>query len=415
MKRFLYSLIGAALLCFSAASLSAQNMALLGVGSPPANASVTLGEVTQTGTDSGNANFVFYTPFFAPFSATTVTTINTWWGTTSSNTWGTAIYADSGTQLPGAKICSTTITSTPTNNAFSALTPPGCGTLVGGQLYWIALITSSGTVQQGTVTADALCPNLNHVTRFDDSAEGTTAFPSTAPLTDAGTHCYAQNIVLACSGVCNPASNVIPTDVFAFPGVTATGTTSTNNVVVPAGANLGLFVGGVSDKTPSGCTFNSVAMTQEWTPTHDGGLTFYGTGFFLANPSSGSHSLVCTWSSSVSTGWWVAATFINVNQTTPARTPPSPTSDGGTCNTNASLTVSNALSGDTVINFLESDTVGVIAATPNQTQLNFVSHQSGSAMNSGTQFVNATGSSSFTWTSASTFCWTMGGFALIPA
>lgn len=376
------------------------------------NGSVTLGETTQTGTDSGNSNDIFYTPFFAPYANTTVTTINTWWGTTSSNTYGTAIYADDGTTKPGAKICSTTTTGTQTNNAFSALTPSGCGTLTTG-LYWMALITSSNTVQQGTVTGDALCPTLNQVTRFDHAAEGSTTFPSTAPATDAASNCYSQNIVLACTGTCNPSTATYAIGVFPFPGVTASGTTTSTTFVMPAGTHTALSVGTISDQTPSGCTYNGVSMTQAWTPTHDGGLTFYGTGFYLVAPAAGSHTLTCTWSSSVSSGWWFAVPWVNVNQSTPTRTVATPTTDGGTCNTNASITIANATSGDTVFNFLESDTAGIITLTGNLTQLGVVSHQGGSAANSGTQFTYATGSTTATWTSGSTYCWSMGGWAWI--
>src|SRR5208282_261832 len=237
---------------------------------------------------------------------------------------------------------------------------------------------------------------------------------------------FAQGGVIGPKGAIGPggvtfvaaASSNPPISLDTVLAATAVGSGTTVSLTYVNAGNF-LFVGTIGDRTPTGCTYNSVGMTQMWTPKLDGGLTFYGTGFGLVAPASGSHTITCTFNSGMETGWFVAASWKNVDQTTPYRTPATNT-DGGTCPAGATtIANANGQNTDLVVDFLESDTTGAITLTTNQTQVFNTSHPDSSAFNSGiaTAAVSAAANTAMTWsqTGTSVFCWTHAAFALVQA
>ncbi len=121
-------------------------------------------------------------------------------------------------------------------------------------------------------------------------------------------------------------------------------------------------------------TYNGVSMTQlttENSPTVDDGIGAHIERWYLVNPSSGTHNVVATMVGS-GAGSLAAASFTNVNQTTPLGT--AATNGGTTTGTQlTNLSVATTSTGQLVIDAIASDVasagVGIVSPAAGQTQL----------------------------------------------
>lgn len=90
-----------------------------------------------------------------------------------------------------------------------------------------------------------------------------------------------------------------------------TATSVTYGMTVGAGSNLALFVGLATDAANvTGCTYNSVAMTQIGISDSAAGKAYL---FYLLNPATGTNNVVC--SASATTDFYpTASSYTGVNQ-----------------------------------------------------------------------------------------------------
>lgn len=168
--------------------------------------------------------------------------------------------------------------------------------------------------------------------------------------------------------------------------------------------------------TGASCTYGTtpVSMTKIGAEADGAGVTDVAV-FLLAAPATGSQA----WACSVTNSGGILGAFIDsyfgVNQSTPNRTPPTPANDGGSGTGTATITVSNAVSGDYVVDAVSCycNSGKTLAVGSGQTQV-FNSQLNATATVQAGSYKSATGSTTPTWTiSASTF-WADVAIALIP-
>ena len=174
----------------------------------------------------------------------------------------------------------------------------------------------------------------------------------------------------------------------------------------------GVMIVGIVHNVPSAtgtCTYNSVSMTNIGYQDMDSGVGRVSL-FKLVAPASGSHTVACTVSSSTGVVTGYSATFAGVDQTTVNRTLVSLSNNS----TNPSLTVSNAVSGDMVVDIVGTYNAGAnITVGAGQTQMLLQDAPAGTDYHAGGSYKAATGSTVMSWTSVSTF-WGYIAVALIP-
>ena len=162
-------------------------------------------------------------------------------------------------------------------------------------------------------------------------------------------------------------------------------------------------------------------MTQLWNKVDGAGIE-NSTGWILVNPSTGSNTLAVSYTGSPDTMIGFAQPWYGVSQTGGSggswRSSPPNANDGGSGSGTASVTVSNAVSGDMVLDVAAIyDTVGGggdLTANGSQTVQNQQNRPASQAISYGTSNKLATGSTAMTWTLTSSF-WAQGAVSLIPA
>lgn len=152
------------------------------------------GTCPASASDSGNANWIEFTPFTVPAGTTSYTFSNmqVCTSTPAAATWGIALYSNNG-GLPSTLLCSALSSTTPVNG-YNSLTLASCPVLTAGQ-YWMGQITASNTQGQGWETTTA-CPNGVN-SGFTTAALSTTAFPAMVTANLATTpQCYFETATL---------------------------------------------------------------------------------------------------------------------------------------------------------------------------------------------------------------------------
>lgn len=191
------------------------------------------------------------------------------------------------------------------------------------------------------------------------------------------------------------------------------GSSKTIPFVVGSGSNRALFVSAAvlgDAPTVTGVTYNGVAMTQLWQlDASTSGVLAKNSGWILVAPASGNHNVVVTYSAA--NGGYAAfgvASFAGVNQTTPNRT----VYTGGPGATDPTLTVANAVNGDTVIAAVSTYNSGLTLAC-GKTQQVIIDPVNGSSYGFAMETAGATGSTIMDFTGGNNF-WTEGAVALVP-
>lgn len=220
----------------------------------------------------------------------------------------------------------------------------------------------------------------------------------------------------------NPTSCVAPPAGANCDGtiLTSAGTASlSGSVTIPtnSGNHPALVVNIVQGQIATGCTFNSVAMTAMQASKADGAGTAKVTQFLMINPPTGTHTLVCTQTSSAIT--LLAQPVFGVNQTGTVgnswRALPTSTNDGGSGTATSTITVTT-VANDFVIDCTNifNDASFTVGSTIAQVQLYNSPNNVGGSNGIGVSYFVATGvSTTMTWTMASTF-WSHCAVALIP-
>jgi hypothetical protein len=186
------------------------------------------------------------------------------------------------------------------------------------------------------------------------------------------------------------------------------------NHTVGVGTNSALVVGVANAGTLSSsmaCTYNSVSMTS-LASKNDGASASSSQMFILKNPTVGTNSVSCTGTSGDYVGQ--SQSWFGVNQTTPNRTAFTANDGGSGTVSPASVVVSNAISGDVVIDSATAFSV-VITVGAGQASQYYVHNPAGNFFDYGSSSISATGSTTMQWTYTGTKFWSEIGFALIPA
>lgn len=210
-----------------------------------------------------------------------------------------------------------------------------------------------------------------------------------------------------------PASAQITFDA-ASSGLAISATSVTFSHTVGAGSNVVLYVGCFSTTlTPTlTATYNGVSMgTAKWSSTETT-VSSRSTGFLLVAPASGAHNVVVSASGTLDYLYCVSQSWSGVDQATPNRTPATFSEDGG--NTTVSLSVSNAVSGDVIVDMLAAYSGGVTANAA-QTSRGENDAIGGGDFCAGSSSKAATGATTMDWTVTADGFWTMGAMALIPS
>ena len=156
------------------------------------------GELNANSDEWVGANQIKFVPFTTG-SLTNPTTIYSWWQSIdSTKSWGVALYTDNGSDRPGSLICNV-VTSSAATAGWNMMTPSGCGTLSANTRYWLAAITGSGS-QKGADLPSTHCPGQSTYGFYNNSAQGSTTFPSTAGAVtqeSATFGCYAEGMLFS--------------------------------------------------------------------------------------------------------------------------------------------------------------------------------------------------------------------------
>jgi hypothetical protein len=134
-----------------------------------------------------------FTPLISPAYSSTTTSLGTWWdcsATTncSTDTWSMALYADKTSgcasgdaHCAGTLICSTSIHTGITGDAYNYLTVSGCGTLTANTWYWVSTFQTADTkLNWGVNGADGQCGNTGYVSNYTASLISDNPWPSSA-------------------------------------------------------------------------------------------------------------------------------------------------------------------------------------------------------------------------------------------
>jgi hypothetical protein len=193
------------------------------------------------------------------------------------------------------------------------------------------------------------------------------------------------------------------------------GTTVSWNHTVGAGTHQVLVVSlqgsGPTGAATATCTYNSITIPFI-TSKIDAGNGNAVALFILPAPSVGTFSIACTWGATIAALVGEAESWFGVNQSTPNRT--AITSNGGVVAGPTSVVVSNAVSGDMVIDVMTVNATAGIAVTGSQTQRNLRTNVGGNNFSAGSSSLPASGSTTMGWTYTGSHPWAEIGVALIP-
>lgn len=163
------------------------------------------------------------------------------------------------------------------------------------------------------------------------------------------------------------------------------------------------------------CTYNGVSMTQIGSKA-DSASGEKITLFILVTPPAGTFTVTATIGSGNSDIAGGSISFFGVNQTGGVgnswRTP-SQVNDGGSTSTTISNNVSNALSGDMVVDFAE-ELSNTMTVGGGQTQGFYIHRPLGNSLDIGCSYEPATGPTTMTWSINIASFWADIGVALIP-
>ncbi len=197
-------------------------------------------------------------------------------------------------------------------------------------------------------------------------------------------------------------------------GTAGAGNTISWTHTVGATANRVLFVSIYTEGSSAGatCTYNSVSMTL-LTSEADGAGATETTAFILAGPATGANTVSCGVTNSGGIIYGQANSYFGVNQSTPNRTAVA-ANDGGSGSSSTSVAVSNAQSGDWVVDTLVDYNKSISGPGASQTS-RFNSRADSGAVYCGSSDESASGATTMTWTLSASTYWAEIGVALIPA
>lgn len=224
------------------------------------------------GTDNGNANIAFDTPFISPANALSWSSFNVMITTPQAPTVhnGLALYSDTtsgcpsgATHCPLTLICGNVITTQYASGWNQPLSTAGCGTPTSSTWYHLVQITDSNSQHQGTTGISGYCPNVGGTASMSifQSTFGTwtTGFPTTFPLSGAsitGNGCYAAYASISyTSNAKYDLVSLVPGDADCAPA----GANNGCSIAIPPAQNPdGIVVAAFNQNSPGTVTISSV-------------------------------------------------------------------------------------------------------------------------------------------------------------
>lgn len=165
--------------------------------------------------------------------------------------------------------------------------------------------------------------------------------------------------------------------------------------------------------TLSSVTYNAVSLgAAKWHLLETNLGVGHSAGYVLVAPATGANNIVATFSGATTGVACVAQSWTGIDQTTPNRIAATAQANGD-ADLPASVTVSNAVPGDIVVDGVWITNNPTITST--QTVRAEVENIGGDNKNVGTASAVAAGSTAMTWNSTDPTYWVMGGMALIPS
>lgn len=209
-----------------------------------------------------------------------------------------------------------------------------------------------------------------------------------------------------------PASSGPTFDAEANATAIVSGTTISWTHTLASGAHPAIFVMVMGDQAPSSCTAGGSAMTQIFTK-QDGNPVGTVKGFIVTGSTSGSVSMSCTYAAAVGVGAAASLSWLGVNQSTPNRTCTT-ANDGGIASTPATVTASNAVSGDGMVDGAFSwKSGGSVTMTSTQTAQYNGNGLAGTAFSAASSSATASGSTVMSYTLSASAFWAIGACPLI--
>ncbi len=199
----------------------------------------------------------------------------------------------------------------------------------------------------------------------------------------------------------------------------ATITSSTVSVNIASSSSSALFVT-VADQfgAVASASYNGVPMVKLWGVLDGAGVT-EDAGFILGNPATGTHNLIVQWATNnggidaiMAQPYYGVAQGNTTNTTYRA---PTFGNDGGNTTTTAKETVSNAQSGDVVIDGIGSYSGPALTPSSSQTVNYEVTNLLSDGFSMGSSYETASGATTMSWTLTPADYWSMGAVPLIPA
>lgn len=213
--------------------------------------SVTLGQITASSHDSGNANAVSFKPILTPSGASgyTLSAFHSVSATSASGNINTNIYSNTTSGCSGSPSCAgvplcTTSASTAGIVGDQVVNPTGCPTFNPNTLYWLAVGRNNAAYDDAGNLSNN-CPVTDFGVGF--SAATFPAMPNPAASSNFVT-CYGTYAVFTCVGSC--------------------GVATPNYIVVD-------YAGGSNGATPTAATMNSSTHCAQgvWSIANSGALT----------------------------------------------------------------------------------------------------------------------------------------------
>jgi RHS repeat-associated protein len=283
----------------------------------------TCGELSQVGTDSGNALIGWGTACVTGSNAGgyAASSISYWVGSpTTSTSFDLGVYSDSSGN-PGALLChASTGTITP-SVGWNSINISGCPTLSASTKYWVGYVNGSDQIRQGTV--DGVCPGTSNTSVYSNSSLPGVSLANPFGTIVTASSCYSIFMTLNTVSLPTPTLTVSGSPAPSNYGQSATFTATISNGVTGSitfyvdgsAVGTGAISGTTATFTTSALTPGTHSVTAGWS-----GNSSYNSVTSQATPQTVNLvALTITWAapSPIANGVALSSTQLNATANIP--------------------------------------------------------------------------------------------------